>query len=399
MTLAALPQAVLDDLNDALLAMQAALLGRSLYGSNHPTISKHLDRAAEALDRAQRAHRHPVRVLAIDGRVMVGNHRLAASDQLSQSLFGMLGRGGVDGLTLTPGIDAHEIAAFLDPLPDDPQATPTKITGTAHIRPACIDDEHGDGDHAPGIVLASPDDTRTAAEQFGPALDALAQGRGTDHDQLGQLVDQISSAVTVGGDAMLPMADLKRHDEYTFIHTVNVGILAAGLAEAVGLDAAAVQDITLSALLHDVGKKKTPLEVLNKAGKLEEDEMRIVRRHPADGARILFDTPGVPDIAAVIAFEHHIHLDGSGYPHVRPGYRPHLGSQIVQLADVFDALRTHRPYRKALPLTKTLEILGKGGGDHYDRELLAVFFERVIIRSTRDATPDTPGKTMPTHAA
>ncbi len=377
----------LEVLNEALLALQSALLGRPIYGSEHPTICVQRDEAVRGLRTLLDALRRPIRVLLVDRRVVVGSQRLPSSEQLAGGVFARLNAGGVDGLVVTPGLRPDELDSLLAALPDDP-SHPFELPNTPHLRPACIDDHESDAPPSPG--LRSADDTRDAAEAFGPVWSAVADRGEPDHEQLGRLVEQIGAAVAVGADAMLPMADLKRHDEYTFVHTVNVGILAAGLAEAVGLSPPVVQDLTLAALLHDVGKKQTPLELLNKAGKLEEHELRIMRRHPADGARILFDAPGVPEIATVVAFEHHIKLDSSGYPSVRPGYRAHLGSQIVQLADVFDALRTHRPYRAALPMEKVKQIMFEDAGRHYDRDLLAVFFGRVVTRSSREQDDETP---------
>ncbi|MEM7577704.1 MAG: HD domain-containing phosphohydrolase [Planctomycetota bacterium] len=379
-------------LNAGLLGLQAALLGRQVYEPGHAMIEQQLQSGVDAL-RTACDSAGTLCVLRVEDRVVCDGQRLPDSVKLLDGLFAALQPRGVDGLKIRPGLHIDQARTFLTRLADDPaDADPQRLASLA-IGPVFLQgNPRGESDRGAGVfsALQTPEDVRTNAESFGSIWERVAEGRADglsdDADALAHLVDQIAGAVRNGGaGAMLPMAELKQHDEYTFIHTVNVGIMAAGLAEAVGLNASVVRDITISALLHDVGKKQTPLDVLNKTGKLEDHELRIMRNHPVDGAKILFDTPGVPEIAPIIAYEHHIHRDGSGYPHVKPGYIPHLGSQITQLADVFDALRTHRPYRKAMPLPKVLEIMGENGGDKYDRQLLAVFFERVVIRSSRDA--------------
>ncbi|MEM8783480.1 MAG: HD domain-containing phosphohydrolase [Planctomycetota bacterium] len=381
----------LEPLNAGLLALQAALLGRQVYEPGHAMIESQVRAGVEALGRA--AEGVPsLRVLRVEDRVVCEGVRLPDSAKLLEGLFAALSLRGIDGLTLRPGWTAEQVREFLSRLAEDPPDADPQRLASSGVSPVFLqgNPRHAAPDAADFPSLLTADDAQASAESFAPIWNRVASGGGDglgdDADALAHLVDQIAGAVRGGGaGAMLPMAELKRHDEYTFIHTVNVGIMAAGLAEAIGLNAAVVRDITISALLHDVGKKHTPVELLNKTGRLEDHELRVMRNHPIDGAKTLFETPGVPEIAPIIAYEHHIHRDGTGYPHVKPGYVPHLGSQITQLADVFDALRTHRPYRKAMPLPKVLEIMSENGGDKYDRQLLAVFFERVVVRSSRDA--------------
>ena len=117
----------------------------------------------------------------------------------------------------------------------------------------------------------------------------------------------------------------------------------------------------MGAVLHDLGKRDIASEILNKPGKLTEAEFDVIREHPAAGARALLQMKDVPEVAVIIAYEHHMHLDGTGYPDAR-GRAPHLCSQIVQLADVYDAMRTHRPYRPAMSLDQTTRIMREGLG-------------------------------------
>lgn len=114
----------------------------------------------------------------------------------------------------------------------------------------------------------------------------------------------------------------------------------------------------------------------------------MMRRHPLEGARLLFASKDVPEIAAVVAYEHHMHVNGSGYPRVTPGWKLNFASQIVQVADVFDALRTHRPYRAALSFADAHEIMSRDAGRLYDKELVDVFFKRVARQTDREAASE-----------
>ena len=209
-----------------------------------------------------------------------------------------------------------------------------------------------------------------------------------DQSRVESVVSAICGAVTGSAGTIIPLARLKRHDEYTFVHTTNVAILTASLAEVVGLRDSQVFDLATAALLYDVGKRAIPRGVLNKRAPLSENELRVMRRHPVTGARILFGSRSVPDVVPVVAFEHHIHLDGSGYPHVRRGWRISLASQIVQVADVYDALRTNRPYRAALSREDAFDIMTRDAGVRFDAALLDLFFQRVAMRTDREAMPE-----------
>ena len=117
-----------------------------------------------------------------------------------------------------------------------------------------------------------------------------------------------------------------------------------------GSTAQLLREFGLSALMHDIGKVRTPKEILNKPDKLTDEEFAIMRRHVVDGAEILRRTPEMPILAPVVAFEHHLRLDGSGYPvHASSATALNLGSMLCAIADVYDAMRSQRAYQKAFP--------------------------------------------------
>jgi putative nucleotidyltransferase with HDIG domain len=197
------------------------------------------------------------------------------------------------------------------------------------------------------------------------------------------VVVDICAAVSVARGIMPPLASLKSHDEYTFVHTINVALLSTALAEEVGMRGDTLLDLTVAAVLHDIGKRMIPKSVLNKEGKLTDDEWKIVQRHPVDGARLLFDAPDIPPIAPIVAYEHHMYPDG-GYPRVAGGWKMHLASRIVQVADVFDALRTDRPYRAGMSPQDAIDILQKDAGTRYEHALLDAFIGRVSGNTQRE---------------
>jgi HD-GYP domain-containing protein (c-di-GMP phosphodiesterase class II) len=141
-----------------------------------------------------------------------------------------------------------------------------------------------------------------------------------------------------------------------------------------------IHELTVAALLHDVGKQVIPKEILEKQAPFTEEEFRVMRMHTVEGARILLNTPGVPELAPIVAYEHHVRGDGTGYPKMPPNWKLNLASRIVQMADVFDALRTTRPYRAGLPVPQVVEVMRRDIGSSIDSDLLRIFFEHVVAR-------------------
>jgi HD-GYP domain-containing protein (c-di-GMP phosphodiesterase class II) len=161
---------------------------------------------------------------------------------------------------------------------------------------------------------------------------------------------------------LLAIAPLRAMDEYTFTHSTNVSILNLAQAMAMGVDGPLLHDIGIAGMLHDVGKLFIPEEILVKTGKLTEAEWSIIKQHPVKGAHYLLNIPGVPRLAAVCAFEHHLKHDLSGYPHVRQDWRQSLCSQMTAISDLFDALRTRRPYRRPLEYDMIAVIMVENSG-------------------------------------
>src|SRR5262249_33617766 len=172
---------------------------------------------------------------------------------------------------------------------------------------------------------------------------------------------------------------LKEYDDYTFTHMVNVAILTMGQARGLGIEGALLREFGLAALMHDIGKVRTPAEILNKPDKLSDAEFAIMRRHTVDGAEMLRRTPEITALAPVVAFEHHLRLDGSGYPAgvTRPSLN--LCTMLCGIADVYDAMRSQRRYQGAFPTERILEVLKHNDGLQFDQHLVRRFVQLVGI--------------------
>src|SRR5205085_5350370 len=164
-----------------------------------------------------------------------------------------------------------------------------------------------------------------------------------------ETVEGLADAVTQNRTALMALTAMRDYDNYTFTHMVNVSILAMAQARALGIDGKLLREFGMSALMHDIGKVRTPKEILNKPDKLTDQEFVIMRRHVVDGAEILRRTPEMPILAPVVAFEHHLRNDGTGYPFGVKRPTLNLGTMMCGIADVYDAMRSQRAYQQAFP--------------------------------------------------
>jgi putative nucleotidyltransferase with HDIG domain len=210
------------------------------------------------------------------------------------------------------------------------------------------------------------------------------------------VVRSLAVAMHGGRQVMLPLLQLKDFDQYTTTHSLNVSVLAMGLAEFMGMGAADVRTLGVAGLLHDVGKVRIPRDLLTKPGKLTPDERAVISQHPRYGAQLILESEENLDLAAVVAYEHHVMLNGGGYPRFRFPRSCHPAGNLVHVCDVYDALRTRRPYRDAWPAGDALRYVEGRGGMEFDPEIVRAFvgmvrqWETGLTVLSDERTPITP---------
>ncbi|HET7583874.1 MAG TPA: HD domain-containing phosphohydrolase [Gemmatimonadaceae bacterium] len=187
------------------------------------------------------------------------------------------------------------------------------------------------------------------------------------------VVRSLGAAMAEHDHSAIPLLELEHFEDYTTTHALNVATLSMALAQAMGLGARDVRAMGVSGLLHDLGKIRIPREILLKPGRLTEEERELMNAHPVEGARILLTDANRMGLAATVAYEHHIRLDGGGYPAVHYARECHVASRIVHVCDVYDALRTTRPYRPSWTVGRTLSYLTRNAGTEFDAELVHAF--------------------------
>jgi len=354
--------------------LAAALRGTELYSPAHPIVQRGIDAlTAAAVERLQSA---PAIVVGFIGdEVVVDGTRLPRG---TASLIGFardLRDRGIEKITMTRGLSRAEVgqlvAAFTDRGSEVPLPERLITRGVRNVTLGRIAVDEGADDQV-GIAAARRV-YGTAVETAENLWNAAKAGDQPDPGAARKIIDGLARLVTQDRTSLMALTALKKYDNYTFTHMVNVAALSMAQARALNIDGPLLREFGFAALMHDIGKVNTPLEVLNKPGKLTSDEFDVMKRHVVDGAHILRRTPEMPALAPIVAFEHHLKQDLSGYPEKIGSRKLNLCTMIVSIADVFDALRSNRPYREGMATVRIRSIMGEQGNPAFNQALLKRF--------------------------
>ena len=211
------------------------------------------------------------------------------------------------------------------------------------------------------------------ADTLKTALEDVVSGKGVNVEKINEASVVITESILRNVDAMVSLTRLKKHDPYTAMHCMNVCTLVVAVAQADGADGETLPMITAATLLHDVGKTRVPLEILNKPGRFEPHELQEMRKHPAHSMEIMREEEGFAEDAIAIAGQHHEMLDGSGYPYGLKGDEIHPYARITAVADVYDALTAKRVYKPAMPAHQALMRIHKNRDTEFDAHYIDLF--------------------------
>ena len=202
-----------------------------------------------------------------------------------------------------------------------------------------------------------------------------------DTTALQRVTDSIVFDLFENRNNLVQLTDIRAHDAYTFAHSVNVAVLSAMMGMLCHMPRDEISLITLGGLLHDLGKVDVSSAILTKNRGLSDREFKIMKNHPLDGARRILNVSDLPkkSILAAIAAQHHEHIDGSGYPNGITGNEMHHYAKITAIADVYDALTSERPYKKAYMPNIAYNIMHNINKGQFDQDLLDTFFNNVAL--------------------
>lgn len=193
-----------------------------------------------------------------------------------------------------------------------------------------------------------------------------------------QLVDEISDSVSRNPGALISLARLKTADDYTYMHSVAVCALMITLAKQLGLDPQETRSAGIAGLLHDLGKAMMPMEVLNKPGKLTDEEFAIIKRHPVEGHRLL-NGSGADTMAFDVVLHHHEKTDGSGYPKGLKDADISIYAKMGAVCDVYDAITSNRPYKAGWDPAESLRKMAEWANGHFDQRVFQAFVKSLGI--------------------
>jgi len=363
--------------DDLVRRLAAAIRGAQLYAPGHPIVVRNITALTEAL-----ALLHTTSVSLAIGIVgddlVVGEIPIPRAAENMGELMRRLQQAGVERIVIDRGAEGSEITRLVQALASADASQLNALTGLRHIRVGRLQVEER--------VDAPAGDAATFKRLYDDAVSVAgrlwdaAQSEGQpDPNASKSIVDSLAQAVAQNRTALLALTALKNYDNYTFTHMVNVSILTMGQARGLGIDGSLLREFGLSALMHDIGKVKTPTDILNKPEKLDDREFEIMKRHTVDGAEILRRTPEMPTLAPIVAFEHHLRADGTGYPNGVIRGQLNLATMLCGVADVYDAMRSQRHYQQAFPTDRILAVLQRNDGKQFDQNLVRRFAQLVGI--------------------
>ena len=247
---------------------------------------------------------------------------------------------------------------------------PEEITPDANMaQPVSVYQERRDALHI----------QREATQTITEMMQEVRLGKPVETGRVSDVVDAMIDSVFRNQDALLSLGLIRNKDRYTFEHSVSVAVLAVAMARSMEFDRETLSQIGVGALLHDIGKARTPLTILNKPGKLTDDEYAVMKKHVVHSHRILSEAPGITPVVLATAVEHHERFDGSGYPRGLQGEEISLFGRMLAICDVYDAITATRCYREGREPGWVLKQMLDWAGSHFDPPLVHQFIRCVGI--------------------
>ncbi|HBB18619.1 MAG TPA: hypothetical protein DCZ97_17075 [Syntrophus sp. (in: bacteria)] len=358
----------------------AAIQNAGIYPADHPQVLSYIHETHRLLAELFRAKR-AITLLLIGDSLMVERRPLPISGACEKAFVQILRDNSLERVSFNKGLSLDQLDEFIRNLSS---ATLSAMRSSRYIRFGKLDakdpdDRDEDDDDSPAENEQILDlQTLTTEDRIKNIFsDTLAGGEISPEDS-DEIVRHFMDNIHREANPLWLLAETKSNDEYTFTHTANVGILTLFLAEHLGFKGSALSNMGVAAILHDVGKVKTPDAILSKQGPLTPDEREVMETHALNGALKLMEQENITNVAVLGALEHHMKYDGTGYPRVKGIREQSIVGQIISIADVYDAMRTTRPYRPdPMPMDRIIQTFRSGSGTDFNPYLVERFLNLV----------------------
>ena len=363
--------------------LNAAIASSRFYFLEHPEVSNAIA-AAHGEITARLRKSSEITLVLIGDELVAGNRPLRGGGEALAQFTRILQETGLERLTFLSGLPIDDFGRWVM---DMASSEAGSIRSSPWIRLGKVElDEQAkkQQDERAEKVLHLTEEVEEQIQALKELRDLklvelrefcerIKQRQPVDLQGMGVFVNHFISGFMRDMNPLLLLASLKSANEYTFTHVINVCILTMSQAEALGFEGQLLHQIGIASMLHDAGKLFIPEDILNKTGSLTPEEREVVQTHTVKGARYILGLQGIPKLAALGALEHHLRYDGSGYPAIGKGWRPNIVSQMIAIADVFDAMRSRRPYQEPRPQRVILELLKKQTGTAFNPFLVENF--------------------------
>jgi putative nucleotidyltransferase with HDIG domain len=364
---------------EVLRRFAAAVRAGQLYSRDHPLLARNVEGLLEAL--APLLQSVPsVTIGIVANELVVSDTPLPKASASMGELMKRLTDHEIERIAFERGVGRDEVQAFTLAIAalrgKGGQGTDWNFE---HIKVGRISADHRKSEGLASDMAAIRRLYASAVSAAEAVWQAAATEGKPDLPAATEAIDGLAEAVTHNRTGVVALTAMRTYDNYTFTHMVNVSILTMGQARALGLDGRLLREFGMAALMHDIGKVRTPKEILNKPDRLTDAEFVIMRRHTIDGAEILRRTPGIPTLAPVVAFEHHLRIDGTGYPIGVHRDALNVATMLCSIADVYDAMRSQRAYQKSHASERILAVLQRQEGPQFDPHLVRRFVQLLGI--------------------
>jgi HD-GYP domain-containing protein (c-di-GMP phosphodiesterase class II) len=367
-------------LQHLIVKIAAATNMRMLYPANHPRVRESVANIVVALKQVlEERESDSITFLVVGDDLVVDDAALRRASLPQGHFLQSLKRSGIERLTLADGLTEEEAQPFIDTLAlgQTPSSSPHIVLGRVVVS---IDRERSDQPADKGRDELSTEQLERVREAFGRFRSERKLPIGQIEELVWGFIDSLSRTTR----SILPLAKLKEHDEYTFVHSVNVSLLVLAQARSFGIQGAMLHSFGMGGLLHDIGKLMIPLTVLNKPGTLDAGEWEEMKTHVEQGAWYLSEIEGTASLPILVSYEHHLRYDlKPNYPQMRAPRMPNLASRMTSVADSYDAMSTVRPYQQPRLRAAAVEVLKNRSGTFYD-PLLVGNFIRLIGQDAAD---------------
>jgi len=338
----------------------------SLYSADHQQVKDLCARAMADLAEALGSD-SDISLMVIDGELIHDGGRLGNSMYVSRFAQLLTAR-GIGNIRISRHITREEISAFILSLTSKVDRQAVRSSKNLRLGKVEVRQTHSDsrGTTVDDIreALALPDVSDQEIAKLMEIYEEVKKHKKIRVVGIHEIVSRLVDSLKREAIPFIALAPLRSMDTYTFTHSINVCILNLAQAISLGIEGQSLHDIGIAAMLHDIGKLFLPVEVINKQGALDNAEWDLIKQHPVKGAQYLLDASGIPRLAVVTAFEHHLKFNHKGYPKVPPGWQQNFCSQITTVSDIFDAMHTKRSYRKSLEVEEVASIMqGVMGAD------------------------------------